>query len=79
MPQSMWLTRKSRPSARDCGLRGKSDDAVYAFAQRHGAAIITGDLGFGNIIKFPVGSHRGIINEADAVFALIKQSYDFNK
>ena len=45
---------------RDCGLRGKSDDEVFAFAQRSGAVLITGDAGFGNIMHFPAGSHAGM-------------------
>ena len=46
---------------RDCGLRGKSDDEVFAFAQRSGAILITGDMGFANIMHFPVRSHAGIV------------------
>jgi len=46
---------------RDCGLRGKSDEEVFAYAQRSGAVLITGDMGFANIIHFPIGSHTGII------------------
>jgi len=46
---------------RDCGLRGKSDEDVFNFAQSEGAVILTGDLGFGNLRKFPLGSHSGIV------------------
>jgi len=46
---------------RDCGLRGKSDNEVFAFAQQSGAVLITGDMGFANIMHFPVGSHEGIV------------------
>lgn len=46
---------------RDCGLRGKSDDEVFAYAQQKGAVIVTGDMGFSNIVHFPVGSHAGIV------------------
>ena len=45
---------------RDLGLRGKSDDEIFKFAQKEKAVILTGDLGFGNILRFPVGSHGGI-------------------
>jgi predicted nuclease of predicted toxin-antitoxin system len=31
---------------RDCGLRGKSDEEVFRFAQSINAIIITGDMGF---------------------------------
>jgi predicted nuclease of predicted toxin-antitoxin system len=46
---------------RDCGLRGASDKEIFAFAQKQGAALLTGDLGFANILTFPLGSHHGII------------------
>ena len=46
---------------RDCGLRGKSDDEIFKFAQKEKAVILTGDLGFGNLLHFPVGSHSGIV------------------
>ena len=47
--------------ARDCGLRGKSDDEVFKFAQKEGAIVFTSDLGFGNFLYYPVGSHSGIV------------------
>lgn len=46
---------------RDCGLRGAEDDEVYEFAQKEKAALITGDRGFGNILRFPLGAHFGIV------------------
>ena len=46
---------------RDLGLRGKSDDEVFKFTQKEKAVILTGDLGFGNLLYFPVGSHSGIV------------------
>jgi predicted nuclease of predicted toxin-antitoxin system len=46
---------------RDCGLRGKSDEDVFRHAQKQGAVILTGDKGFGNLLRFPLGSHSGII------------------
>lgn len=46
---------------RDCGLRGKSDEEVFNFAQREESVILTGDMGFGNLLRFPVGSHFGTI------------------
>ena len=45
---------------RDCGLSGKSDEEVFEFAQINKAVLLTGDLGFGNLIHFPVGTHSGI-------------------
>ncbi|MBM4272824.1 MAG: hypothetical protein FJ139_11815 [Deltaproteobacteria bacterium] len=45
---------------RDYGLRGKSDEEIFAFAQENNAVLVTGDLGFGNLLHFPVGSHAGI-------------------
>jgi len=46
---------------RDHGLRGMDDERIYQFAQNNQAVLITGDLGFGNILRFPIGSHYGII------------------
>lgn len=46
---------------RDYGLRGKSDEEVFEFTQKEKAILLTGDLGFGNILHFPVGSHAGIV------------------
>ena len=46
---------------RDHGLRGSTDERVFQFAQQHGACLITEDLGFANILRFPLGQHNGII------------------
>lgn len=46
---------------RDVGLRGHGDDEVFDYAQRRGAILVTEDRGFANVIRFPLGSHRGII------------------
>jgi len=65
MPRSTAKVLKSRGyevlDVRDCGLRGKNDDEVFRFAQKEKAIVLTGDLGFGNILHFPVGSHSGIV------------------
>lgn len=45
---------------RDCGLRGKTDEELFAFAKKEKALILTGDIGFGNILRFPLGGHYGI-------------------
>ena len=46
---------------RDHGLRGKSDKEVFDFAQKQGAILLTADLGFGNLLDFPLGRHAGIL------------------
>ena len=46
---------------RDCGLKGKSDEEVFNFVQQKGAVILTDDMGFGNLLRFPIGSHLGIV------------------
>ncbi|MDI6760697.1 MAG: DUF5615 family PIN-like protein [Candidatus Brocadiaceae bacterium] len=46
---------------RECGLKGKGDSEVFEFAQKEKAVILTGDIGFGNILRFPIGSHSGIV------------------
>ena len=65
MPRSTSKILSSRGfqvlDVRDCGLRGKSDEEVFKFAQKEGAVILTADLGFGNLLHFPIGSHSGIV------------------
>src|SRR3989344_3231652 len=45
---------------RDHGLRGRSDDQIFAFAQKQKAVLFSGDLGFSNTLTFPLGKHHGI-------------------
>lgn len=46
---------------RDYGLRGADDDEIFKFAQKEKSVILTGDINFGNILRFPLGSHFGIV------------------
>jgi len=46
---------------RDHGLRGANDDGIYQFAQSNQAVLISGDMDFSNILRFPIGSHFGIV------------------
>ncbi len=46
---------------RDYGLRGTADEEIYEFAQKEKAVILTGDRDFGNILRFPLGDHFGIV------------------
>lgn len=46
---------------RDYGLRGKTDEEIFEFAQKEKAILLTGDMGFSNIILFPPGTHHGIL------------------
>ena len=46
---------------RELGERGVPDDRVLQLAQELKAALISADKGFGNIVRFPLGSHWGIV------------------
>ncbi|MBI4491713.1 MAG: DUF5615 family PIN-like protein [Chloroflexi bacterium] len=46
---------------RDVGLRGRSDNEVFAHAQAQGEILVTADKGFANTLRFPPGTHSGII------------------
>ncbi len=48
-------------SVKDCVIRGSPDETVYSYAQEKNAVILTRDRGFGNIWRFPLGHHHGII------------------
>lgn len=46
---------------RNHGLRGSSDEVIFSFAQRQKAVLFSADLGFANLLQFPVGNHFGIV------------------
>jgi predicted nuclease of predicted toxin-antitoxin system len=46
---------------RDHKLRGEPDEVIFEFAQKKRAVLFSGDLGFGNTIRFPLNSHHGIV------------------
>jgi predicted nuclease of predicted toxin-antitoxin system len=45
----------------DLGLRGASDDRIYARAIADDWVLLTADLGFGNTVRFPLMDRPGII------------------
>ena len=47
--------------ARTCGLRGRPDVEVLAWAIAKKQVLFTADVGFGNVIAYPPGSHAGIV------------------
>ena len=46
---------------RDLGLRGHTDQEVFECAQALRAVLVTADKGFANVLRFPPGSHAGIV------------------
>ncbi len=64
LPRSTGITLKENGydvlDVRDHGLRGESDEKIYKYAQKNEAVVLTGDRGFGNIQRFPLGEHNGI-------------------
>jgi len=46
---------------RDVGLRGSPDEAIFERAQTQNQVILTADLGFGNILRFPLDQHHGVL------------------
>jgi predicted nuclease of predicted toxin-antitoxin system len=46
---------------RDIGLRGQEDTSVFSYARSRGLALVSGDLGFANILRYPLGSHAGVV------------------
>jgi len=65
MPRSTGIALREQgyeiKDVRDQGLRGADDEDIYQFAQRERAVLLTGDTGFGNILRFPLGEHCGIV------------------
>jgi predicted nuclease of predicted toxin-antitoxin system len=46
---------------RDLNLRGSPDSRIYEAAQQRQAILVTGDTDFGNLLRFPLGTHFGIV------------------
>lgn len=46
---------------RDVGLASQPDTMIFAHAQAHEQTILTADMGFANIVQFPLGTHTGIV------------------
>lgn len=46
---------------RDVGLRGSPDEDIFAYAVSRALVLLSGDVDFGNILRFPLGSHPGIV------------------
>jgi predicted nuclease of predicted toxin-antitoxin system len=46
---------------RDVGLRGRPDRDIFDSAASEGRALLTGDLGFGNVLAFPPATHHGVL------------------
>lgn len=45
----------------DVGYEGRSDEDIMEFAQREKRIIVTHDKDFGNLVRFPVRTHAGVI------------------
>lgn len=45
----------------DSGLRGQPDGAIFDHAMTSGMTLVSADLGFANVLRFPLGAHDGIV------------------
>lgn len=45
----------------DAGLRGQPDDRILLYASDGRLALITCDMGFADLRRFPIGAHAGIL------------------
>ena len=43
------------------GLRGQPDERIFLAAQERSAILLTADLDFTNIVRFPPHAHQGLI------------------
>jgi predicted nuclease of predicted toxin-antitoxin system len=46
---------------RDVALQATADAVIYPYAVAHRLAILTADLGFSNLVRFPLEEHHGIV------------------
>jgi predicted nuclease of predicted toxin-antitoxin system len=46
---------------RELGLGQAPDEKIFEYAVQRGYCLISADKGFANLLRFPLGSHKGII------------------
>ena len=46
---------------RDISLEQASDDVIFRYALTHRYTLVTADKGFTNLLRFPLGTHAGLI------------------
>ncbi len=65
LPRSVFAALRDRglfaDDVRDLGLGTATDDIVIQFAKTHAYTLISADKGFANVLRFPLGTHPGII------------------
>ncbi len=60
---SSLLRRKGYESRHivELGMRGLPDSGIFKLAQERGSVLVSRDLGFANTLRYPLGTHRGIV------------------
>ncbi len=65
LPRSASLALRGRGcdavDVRDVGLGQASDDVIFRYALTHRYTLVTADKGFTNLLRFPLGTHAGLI------------------
>lgn len=65
LPRSLASALRARgydaDDVRDLGLGGSVDEVILTYAVRNDYVLISGDKGFTNVLRFPLGSYPGII------------------
>ncbi|MFQ6121416.1 MAG: DUF5615 family PIN-like protein [Methanosarcinales archaeon] len=46
---------------KEVSLKGHTDEEIMAFAKREGRTLLTLDIDFADIRKYPIGTHSGVI------------------
>lgn len=47
--------------ARNIGMANAVDNEILEYAIKHNQILVTKDLGFGNILDYPIKSHHGVV------------------
>ena len=46
---------------RDIGLEEAPDETIFRYAVTHRLTLVTADKGFTNLLRFPLGTHAGLV------------------
>ena len=65
LPRSVAAALRERgyvaDDVRDLELGNATDDTIVEHAKKHSYTLISADKGFTNLLRFPLGTHSGII------------------
>ena len=61
LARALHTAGREAADVRDVQRRGSTDEEIFEYARASGFTLVTRDVGFGNIARFPLGAHSGVV------------------